>query len=297
MEYIKAKTIVNRNKKNSWFGYEYTMNIYRGCNQGCIYCDSRSDCYGIKDFDRVRTKENALMIIRDDLRSKTSRGVICTGSMSDPYNVFEKDLLLTRNALQLVHAYKFGVGVITKSPLVTRDIDILMDISKQATAMVKISITTADDSLAKKIETGASSPSKRFSALKQLTDHGLFAGVLLMPLLPFIQDTEEHIAEIVEKAVENGAKFIYPRFGVTLRGNQKEWYYNKLDQTFPGLKQQYISLYKDKMYCNSPNSRQLYAYFKRQCKAHNILFDMEDIIKASRRGFKYGQLSLFGLSN
>lgn len=100
MKYIKAKTIVNRNKKNSWFGYEYTMNIYRGCNQGCIYCDSRSDCYRIEDFDTVKAKENALMIIRNDLRSKTSRGVICTRAMSDPYNKFEKDLLLTRNSLQ-----------------------------------------------------------------------------------------------------------------------------------------------------------------------------------------------------
>lgn len=75
------------------------MNIYRGCSHGCIYCDSRSECYGVQDFDTVRVKSDALAVIRNDLRSKTQSGVVATGSMSDPYNPFEKELQLTRHAL------------------------------------------------------------------------------------------------------------------------------------------------------------------------------------------------------
>ena len=93
MEYIPAKTIVTKVKApGNWFGIDYNMNIYKGCCHGCIYCDSRSDCYGVEDFDRVRAKEDALKIIRDDLRRKTRTGVVGTGAMSDPYNPFEKNL-------------------------------------------------------------------------------------------------------------------------------------------------------------------------------------------------------------
>lgn len=100
MEYIPAKTIVTR-AKSGWFGMDYNMNVYRGCSHGCIYCDSRSECYHIDSFDEVRAKEHALEIIRNDLRRKVKTGVVATGSMSDPYNPAERELKLTRHALEL----------------------------------------------------------------------------------------------------------------------------------------------------------------------------------------------------
>ena len=123
MEYISAKTIVTKTKDSRWFGIDYNMNIYKGCCHGCIYCDSRSDCYQIEDFDRVRAKKDALRIIRDDLRRKVKTGVVGTGAMSDPYNPFEKELTLTRHALELVDAYGFGMAIATKSDLMVRDMD------------------------------------------------------------------------------------------------------------------------------------------------------------------------------
>ena len=107
---IPARSIVIKNKSTAWFGTRYTMNIYRGCSHGCIYCDSRSECYGVQDFDTVRVKSDALAVIRNDLRSKTQSGVVATGSVSDPYNPFEKELQLTRHALELLDAYGFGGG-------------------------------------------------------------------------------------------------------------------------------------------------------------------------------------------
>ena len=111
MEYIPAKQILSRNRNTAWFGTDYTMNLYRGCCHGCIYCDSRSACYGIEDFGRVRAKENALALLRDELRRKVRPGIVGMGSMSDPYNPFEGELQLTRHALELLDAYgKLGCG-------------------------------------------------------------------------------------------------------------------------------------------------------------------------------------------
>lgn len=102
MEYIKAKTLVTRTKDRTWFGTRYNMNIYKGCSHGCIYCDSRSLCYRIEDFEKVRVKEDALHILRNELKGRLGKGVIGTGAMSDPYNPLENDLGLTRGALELM---------------------------------------------------------------------------------------------------------------------------------------------------------------------------------------------------
>jgi len=294
MEYIKAKTIVTKNKKpDYWFGHEYNMNIYKGCNHGCIYCDSRSSCYGVIDFDTIRAKENALEIIRDDLRRKVMKGVVCSGAMSDPYNIFEKDLKLTRNALELINAYHFGAGLITKSDLVTRDTDILLDIKEHAPVMVKTTITTYDDTLSRKIEPNAPVSSKRAAAIKELSKAGIFCGVLMTPILPFIEDTQKNIESIVEIAAESGAKFIYAQMGVTLRGNQQQWYYDKLDSLFPGIRNEYIMQYGDKYYCNSPHTRRLLKIFREKCDKYGLLYSMADIIRASRRDYEFKQMTLF----
>ena len=130
MEYIPAKTILSGWRPGSgWFGINYNMNLYRGCCHGCIYCDSRSDCYGNDRFDTVRAKENALFLLRGELRRKVKTGIVGTGAMSDPYNPFERDLMLTRHALELLAAYGFGAAIATKSELIERDIDVLQELS------------------------------------------------------------------------------------------------------------------------------------------------------------------------
>lgn len=294
MEFIDAKTIVSSySDNNNWFGNNYNMNIYKGCNHGCIYCDSRSDCYQIEDFDRVRAKKDALQIIERDLAKKRKKGVVGTGAMSDPYNPFEKKYELTRGALKLIDKYNFGVSLITKSSLVVRDIDIIKKIQEHSPVLVKITVTTASDNMAKKIEPNVSSPSDRFEALKALTDNGIYAGILLMPVLPFIEDTLQNILAIIRKAHRNGAKFIYPAFGVTLRQNQRIHFYNKLDEHFPGMKQRYIKQFGYKYSCGSPRANELWELFKTECNRLNITYKMKDIISEYKSGYYYNQLSLF----
>ncbi|OOM81258.1 radical SAM protein [Clostridium sp. BL-8] len=294
MEFISAKTIVSGySESNAWFGDNYTMNIYKGCCHGCIYCDSRSECYRIDNFDVVRAKENALALINKELKSKKRTGVIGTGAMSDPYNPFEREYKLTRGALELINTYGFGVSLITKSDLVIRDIDILKKIKSHSPVLVKITITTSSDELCKKIEPNVAVSSKRFSAIKELSENGIFVGILLMPVLPFLEDDEENIRSIVKQAYENGAKFIFPAFGVTLRQNQREWYYKKLDEKFPGIKQKYIKQFGNNYECYSPKAKQLWNLFKEDCERYGIVYKMSDIIKAYKKGYEKDQLSLF----
>lgn len=210
MEFIPTKTIISSYNENPhWFGINYNMNIYKGCCHGCIYCDSRSNCYQILDFDRVRIKENSIETIKKELQSKRKKGVVGTGAMSDPYNPFEKEYELTREALKIVDEYRFGIGIATKSNLITRDIDILKKIQSHSPVIVKMTITTFDDELCKKIERKVCTSEERFKAIKELSDNNIYTGVLLMPLLPFINDNEDNIKNIIRKVHECGGKFIF----------------------------------------------------------------------------------------
>ncbi len=293
MEYIKAKTILQKCKDTSWFGNDYNMNLYRGCCHGCIYCDSRSDCYQIEDFDKVRAKDNALMILRDELRRKVKSGVIGTGSMSDPYNPFERDERLTEKSLMLIDAYGFGITVITKSPLITRDIPLYKQIAEHSPVLCKMTITTADDRLSRLVEPRVAASSERFDALARMSDAGVFTGITLMPVLPFIEDTEDNIRTIVRRAHECGVRCIYPAFGMTLRSGNREYFYQKLDESFTGLKDQYIRRYGNRYECPSPNAKKLWQVFTEECVRYGILYEMKAIINAYKAGYEDGQLSFF----
>ncbi len=293
MEKIPAKTILQKNKTSEWFGNDYNMNLYRGCCHGCIYCDSRSECYRIDNFDTVRAKENCIEILRDELRRKVKTGVIGTGAMSDPYNPFEKDERLTEKALMLIDAYNFGTTVITKSALITRDIDLYRQISEHSPVLCKLTITTADDDLCRLIEPNVSVSSERFEALAKMSESGLFTGITLMPILPFIEDSEDNIVKIVRTARQCGVRCIYPFFGMTLRANQREHYFSRLDKLFPGISAKYKQYYGDRYECVSPNAKRLWNVFVSECERFGILYSMKSIISAYKRGYGNRQLSFF----
>lgn len=295
LEQVTAKSILSAGyaKNNSWFGCNYNMNLYRGCCHGCIYCDSRSDCYHIGQFDTVRAKADALQILARELKAKRRPGVVGMGSMSDPYNPFEKTYEFTRGALLLIRDNSFGAAVATKSPLVVRDKDLFLEIKKAAPVLIKVTVTTASDGLCQKIEPHAPLSSERFAAIKELASQGIFTGILLMPVLPFLEDTKENIGEIIRMSKESGARFIYAQFGVTLRSNQKDWFYQKLDEQFPGLREQYIKTYGNAYECISPHAKELLAFFREECKRAGLLTRMEDIVRAYKEPYESRQLTLF----
>jgi DNA repair photolyase len=259
---IQAKTLLTSYKHpDPWFGIKYTMNLYRGCEHACIYCDSRSECYGIEDFDgEVLVKANALELLRKELPRKRVKGYVGTGSMNDPYMPLERERRLTRGALEIVAANAFPVHILTKSDLVLRDLDVIQDIERTAgsgAAVVSFTITTPDDKLSRQIEPGAPPSSRRFAALKSLADAGIRTGVMLMPVLPFIEDTEDSITGIVEHAAQLGARHVVAAFGMTLRDRQRRHYYAQLDRLFPGIRQRYERAFGERYSAESPAGRRL----------------------------------------
>ena len=295
MDYIPAKHILIRSKSTAWFGTDHTVNLYRGCCHGCLYCDSRSDCYRNPDFDRVTAKSDALRILRDELARKVRPAFIAMGAMSDPYNPFEEELLLTRHALELIDAYDCVVSVDTKSDLIVRDIDLYQSIQAHSPVICKLTVTTVDEDLAAKVEPRAPSPARRLAAIRSLAQAGLFCGVLLMPVLPFLEDRPEQVLSVVDRSADAGAKFIYPGFGVTMRQGQREYFLRELDRAFPGehLSRRYLARYGDRYRCPSPRARELWEVFAARCRERGLLYQMPHIVSAATRGYGDRQLTFF----
>ena len=285
LESVPAKSILSGwGSGDHWFAANYNMNLYRGCCHGCIYCDSRSMCYGIDRFDTVRVKADALTLLERELRGKRRRGIVGLGAMSDSYNPFERDELLTRGALQLLAKYRFGVTLETKSDLAVRDIDLFRELAKNNAAAVSFTVTTADDDLCRRIEQRVCPTSRRIAALGELRKNGIMAGVLLMPILPFINDTEENILTVTQMAADAGAQWVFAwgGFGVTLRQNQRQWFYDRLDEQFPGVKARYIARFGESYECLSPESESLFDLFCERCESLGLLWRMEDIVAKIR---------------
>ena len=132
-----------------------TMNLYRGCQHGCIYCDSRSKCYHFEhDFEDIEVKENALSLLENGLKHKRKKCMIQMGSMCDPYMPLEKELKHVQKALELIEQYHFGVTLITKSDLILRDLELLKKINQQTKCVVQMTLTTFDENLCQKLEPG-----------------------------------------------------------------------------------------------------------------------------------------------
>ena len=272
MHYVTAKGILSA--KNG-------MNLYRGCQHGCIYCDSRSECYHMDhDFEDIEVKENALVLLEDTLRRKRKPCMIGTGSMSDPYMPLEDELQYTRKALELIHRYGFGATLITKSDRVLRDLDLLKAINERTKCVVQMTMTTYDEELCRKLEPGVCTTKARIEALKILRDAGIPTVVWLCPILPFINDTPENINGILDYCEEAQVKgIICFGMGVTLRTGNREYFYRQLNRYFPGPKAEYIRRYGDVYMLDSPRSRELMGLFHRRCQSAGILHDNDQIFQ------------------
>jgi DNA repair photolyase len=257
------------------------MNLYRGCTHGCIYCDSRSVCYHIEhDFEDVEVKSNVPDLLERALRSKRKKCMIGTGSMCDPYMHAEEKLGLTRTCLELIDKYGFGATVITKSDRILRDLDVLKSINAKAKCVVQMTLTTYDEELCRILEPNVCTTKKRFEALKTLRDSGIPTVVWLTPILPFINDTEENVRAILDYCVEARVHGVLCfGMGLTLREGNREYFYKKLDEHFPGLKRRYQQKYGKSYQCLSDNNDYLMGIFRDTCSKHGIVCDNDEIFE------------------
>lgn len=270
MHFVNAKGILSP---------QNGMNLYRGCTHGCIYCDSRSRCYHMDhDFEDIEVKENAIELLEKALRSKRKKCMIGTGAMTDPYIPLELEFGNVRKALELIYKYGFGVTLQTKSDRILRDLDLLSRINKLTKCVVQMTLTTYDDDLCRKIEPNVCVTSERVRVLKILRDSGIPTVVWLCPILPFINDTEENIAGIMDYCTD--AKVygvICFGMGLTLREGNREYFYRQLDRCFPGLKDRYIYEYGSQYEVRSRNHESLMKLFRDKCDGSGIKYDIEEI--------------------
>lgn len=269
MHFVEAKGLLTG--KDGYYG----MNIYRGCTHGCIYCDSRSLCYGFTHaFEDIEVKQNAPLLLEQALLSKRRKCMIGTGSMSDPYMHCEEQLRLTRKCLEIIRRYGFGAAIQTKSDRILQDIDLLDEINRSAKCVIQITLTTWDDKLCSIIEPNVCNTKRRIEVLEEMQRRGIPTVVWLTPILPFINDTEENVTAILSECVRVGVKgIICFDMGMTLRAGDREYYYEALDRHFPGLKRKYIERYGNAYELPSPNAERLMALFRGICKRNGIMSD------------------------
>lgn len=271
MHYVTSKTILSKNNG---------MNLYRGCTHGCIYCDSRSEIYGMDhEFEDIAVKENSLKLLKKELR-KRPKSMIGTGAMTDPYVPLESNLKYVRKSLEMIYNYGFGFTCITKSDLVLRDLELIKKINEKSKAVIQMTLTTADDELCAILEPNVCPTSRRVEVLRILNDNDIPTVVWLCPILPYINDTADNINAIIDCCIDTNVKGILcHEMGLTLRKGNREYFYSKLDEHFPGLKERYIRQYADSYSIPSPNNRELMDIFKRRTSRHGIMNRWEDIFE------------------
>ncbi|SFQ29558.1 DNA repair photolyase [Lachnospiraceae bacterium XBB1006] len=286
MHFVEAKSLLTK-----WGG----MNIYRGCAHGCVYCDSRSDCYQFTHpFEDIEVKENAPELLEKILKSKRKKCMIGSGSMCDPYQSCEKELQLTRKCLKLLDQYEFGAAVITKSDLVLRDMDLFCSIHEKAKAVVQMTLTIADEELSKKLEPGVCNTKRRYEVLKEFQKNRIPTVVWMSPFLPYLTDSRENVETIMEYCFDAGVKgIINYGIGMTLRAGDREYYYQALDKHFPGLSRKYQEKFGYSYEINSEHNAELMRMFHEQCEKRGVLHTPEDCFRYMQKmPERYEQMTL-----
>ncbi|MBQ6807268.1 MAG: radical SAM protein [Lachnospiraceae bacterium] len=289
MHFVDAKGILSA---------QNGMNLYRGCTHGCIYCDSRSACYQFThDFEDIEVKQNAPQLLETALRSKRKKCMIGTGAMCDPYMHCEEQLGLTRQCLEIIDRYGFGVAIQTKSDRILRDLDLLKSINEKAKSVVQMTLTTYDEDLCKILEPNVCTTKRRFEVLEIMRENGIPTVVWLSPILPFINDTRENIEGILEYCIRAKVYgIICFDMGVTLRQGDREYFYKALDKHFPGLHEKYHRKYGYAYGIPSDNNKELMRLFHQRCRENQIEGNMNKVFEylhAFPENKGYEQLSLF----
>ena len=226
----QARSIINKIISPD-IQFDRSLNVYRGCEHGCIYCFARpTHCYlgfsaGLDFETKIIVKENAPELLRQELaRPGYNPRMIVLGSNTDPYQPIERQLSLTRKILEILNEANHPVGIVTKSSGILRDLDILQSMAQRGLVRVALSITTFDRQLARKMEPRASTPAKRLEALRHLSDAGVPATIMMAPIIPALNDHEiEYVLKAAADAGATAAGYILLRLPLEVGELFQEW--------------------------------------------------------------------------
>ncbi len=250
-EEIECKSAVNRiNAPGGRLPFRWSLNPYRGCQHACTYCFARGTHEHLgydagRDFEtRIIVKVNAPEMLRRDLaRESWRRELIGIGTACDPYQPAELKYSLTHRILKVMRDCANPTSIVTKSPHIIRDADVLESLSQVADLMVSFSVATLDEEVWRRTEPATAKPAKRLEAMRVLTQRGIRCGVLLAPVLPGLTDDPRGIEDVVEAAKEHGASFIHDNV-LYLKPGTKEWFMPFLRESYPHLDERYAKYYR-----------------------------------------------------
>ena len=226
----KARTIISRNQSPD-VGFDQSINAYRGCEHGCVYCFARpTHAYlglspGLDFESKLFVKPDAPALLEKELAAaEYEPKMIAIGTNTDPYQPIERERQIMRGILEVLEAAGHPVGIVTKSALVVRDIDILARMAKRNLVKVALSVTSLDPKLARTMEPRASTPPKRLEALRQLSEAGIPTSVLVAPVIPALNDSEiERILDASAHAGVKEASYVLLRLPLEVRDLFREW--------------------------------------------------------------------------
>jgi DNA repair photolyase len=293
-EMKQVKSMLNVMKCiDGWFWCKYTTNPYVGCEHACIYCDARSQKYYLHDDfeETIYVKENAAKVLENQL--KTSRtlipDVVAMAGVCDAYQQAENKYLITQQMLKIFLKYKFPVFVSTKSDLIIRDLDLLEEIGKVSSAAVFFTITSLDDEIANFLEPGASTSKKRLDAIKFISSKykNIKIGVNFMPIVPFLEDSDENIESVIRLSKEAGAHCILIGAGMTMRDNQEKFFLNKLQKKYPELVPKFHDLFRGNYNPNKEYVKMLNRKTSQLCKKYELPMRLKRFIPNDYRKHNY----------
>ena len=304
-----SKSLITYNESPDTPG-DASINVYRGCEHGCIYCYARptheylSFSAGLDFETKILVKKDAPKLLRKELSKKSWKPqLLMLSGNTDPYQLVEKDLQLTRGCLEVLRDFRNPVGIVTKNSLVTRDIDILKELAEYKAVTVLISITTLDNKLATVMEPRTSKPRIRLETIRKLSEAGITTGVNIAPVIPGMTDTE--IPEILKQSKEAGAVFA-GYIMLRLPHGVRDLFLNWLEEYFPDRKQKVVNrlkeLFGEKLYKSDFNIRgrgegpfaeQVRNMFKISCRKYGLNKEPLELSTAHFRNADKKQLGLF----
>ena len=256
--------------------FDWTINPYRGCEFGCVYCYARYTHQYMElrdplEFEtRIFAKQWDPAAFRADLRRTDPRESIAIGTATDPYQPAERRFRVTRGILEVLAEHPgLSVVIITKSPLITRDIDLLSRINRHSKLSIHISLITLDRELARRIEPRSPTPESRVRALARLREAGIDAGINCMPVLPGITDNPSDLEALVKRVSEAGATYV-GACAVRLKSAARKRYLPFIEQEFPHLAERYRNTYGNSAYAGEKYREGLARFFEKLCAKYGV---------------------------
>lgn len=241
-----CRTALNR---VTGMGFRWSLNPYMGCAHRCAFCyvrgfERRADRPSDERYGtNIRVKTNVVEVLRGELASRRwRRETVVIGAATDPYQPAEGRYRLTRGCIQALGAARTPIDIITRGPLVIRDVDVLADAARSAEVRISVSIATLDEELAGRLEPGVAPPRQRLRAIRILTDAGIAAGVALAPVLPGLTDAPADLAAVLRAARDAGATHAWSNV-LNLRAGTREHFLSVMEREWPAQLERYRTLY------------------------------------------------------